>query len=57
MAGPILDEMFYLQPLIKQLPGVTTIMPTRLTPTSGRYNILIPAGKFKEVKSNIVKKI
>jgi hypothetical protein len=27
-----------------------------MTPTSGRYNILIPAGKFKEVKSNIVKK-
>jgi hypothetical protein len=51
------DEMFYLQPLIEQLPGVTTIVPTCLTPTSGRYNILIPAGKFKEVKSNIVKKI
>jgi hypothetical protein len=47
--------MFYLQPLIKQLPGVTTIVLTRMTPTSGRYNILIPAGKFKEVKSNIVK--
>ena len=51
------DEMFYLQPLIEQIPGVITIVPTRLTPTSGRYNILIPAGKFKEVKSNIVKKI
>jgi hypothetical protein len=50
------DEMFYLQPLIEQLPGVITIVPTRLTPTSGRYNILIPPGKFKEVKSNIVKK-
>jgi hypothetical protein len=49
------DEMFYLQPLIEQIPGVITIVPTRLTPTSGRYNILIPAGKFKEVKSNIVK--
>jgi hypothetical protein len=51
------DEIFYLQPLIEQLPGVTTIMPTCLTPTSGRYNILVPADKFKEVKSNIVKKI
>jgi hypothetical protein len=34
------DEMFYLQPLLEQLPGVTTIVTTRMTPTSGRYNIL-----------------
>jgi hypothetical protein len=49
------DEMFYLQPLLEQLPGVTTTFLTRLTPISGRYNILISAGKFKEVKGNIVK--
>jgi hypothetical protein len=29
-------------------------MSTQMTPTSGRYNILISAGKFKEVKGNIV---
>jgi hypothetical protein len=50
------DKMFYLQPLLEQLPGVTTVVSTRMTTTSGRYNILITAGKFKEVKGNIVKK-
>jgi hypothetical protein len=48
------NEMFYLEPLLEQISGVITIMSTQMTPTSGRYNILISAGKFKEVKGNIV---
>jgi hypothetical protein len=51
------DELFYLQPVIEHISGVITkIVPTRKTPTSSRYNILIPSGRFKEVKNNIAQK-
>jgi hypothetical protein len=50
------NKIFYLQPEIEHIPRVITSVSIRMTPTSGRYNILISAGQFKQVKGIIVEK-
>jgi hypothetical protein len=47
------DELFYLQLILEQIPGVITVVPTRTFPQIGRYNILISSGKFKAMKATI----
>jgi hypothetical protein len=47
------DELFYLQPILKQIPSVIAIVPTQTTPQNGRYNILIYSEKFKAMKATI----
>jgi hypothetical protein len=47
------DKLFYLQPKIEQITGVTAVVPTRTTSQIGRYNILISSGQFKATKAII----
>jgi hypothetical protein len=47
------DELFYLQPLLEQIPGAIAVVPTRTTPQIGRHNILISYGQFKATKATI----
>jgi hypothetical protein len=47
------NKSFYLQPILEQIPGVIAMVPTRMTPTHGQYNIVITAKQFKAVKGKI----
>jgi len=43
------DAMHYLEEHFKRIQGVTDVVPTRKTPTDGRFNLLVLKEKFTQV--------
>ena len=48
------EALFYFEAQIKDVEGVTDIVPTRHSDTTGRFNILINKSHFKSAKAEIV---
>jgi hypothetical protein len=48
------EALYYIEDRIKAIQGVTDVIPTRRTDTSGRYNILIKKQLFKQVKAQLI---